>query len=154
MIVSKVLGGALAGALLLSGGLTIKLAFTSHELKNAKEVISNLVEWQDGIVDTTRLASGSNEITAKTAQAQIQQLGYIRIELKNSVEIQNDAIEQLERESQLAQALVARASQQKQAAIQRADQLEKQLRNRAGVPAANMEQAVRQTQDEIYEAGL
>lgn len=144
----------LAGALIVAGALGLWLAYTKYELSNAKEVIQGLVEWQDGIVDTTRLAAGSPEVTKDTAQAQIQALGNLRIELKNAIGVQNEAIHQLERESEAARKLVAQVSKQKEAAIQRADELQRKLRQRAGAPAADTDKAVRQTQDELYEAGL
>lgn len=145
---------ALAGALILAGGLGLGLAYTKYELSNAKEVIQGLVEWQDGIVDTTRLAAGSPDVTKQTANAQIQALGQLRIELKNAIGVQNDAILQLEKESAAARALVAKVTKQKEAAIQRADDLQRKLKDRAGTPAKDTDAAVRQTQDELYEAGL
>jgi hypothetical protein len=149
-----VLQYALTGSLILSGALALGLAYSRYELSNAKEVIQSLVEWQDGIVDTTRLAIGSDEVTKQTAQAHITQLGIIRIELLNAVETQNTAIDALARESEAARAVAARAEKQREAAIKRAESLRQKLIERAGTPAVDTDAAVRLTQDELYEAGL
>lgn len=150
----NLLKGALAGSLLLSVVLGGALAWSRHELSNAKEVIQSLVEWQDGVIEATRLAADSPEIAKEDVAPAIQNLGQVRIQLLNAVDKQNEAIEVLIKESEAARELAAQAQRKQQAAIRRAEDLQRQLRERANAPAADMEAAIRRNQDDLYEAGL
>lgn len=150
----NLLKGALAGSLLLSVVLGGALAWSRHELSNAKEVIQSLVEWQDGIIEATRLAADSPEIAKEDVAPAIQNLGQVRIQLLNAVDKQNEAIEALVKESEAARELAAQAQRKQQAAIRRAEDLQRQMRERANAPAADMEAAIRRNQDDLYEAGL
>lgn len=150
----NLLKGALAGSLLLSVVLGGALAWSRHELSNAKEVIQGLVEWQDGVIEATRLAADSPEIAKEDVAPAIQNLGQVRIQLLNAVDKQNEAIEVLIKESEAARELAAQAQRKQQAAIRRAEDLQRQLRERANAPAADMEAAIRRNQDDLYEAGL
>ena len=71
-LLSKVLGGALVGALIFSGVQTLRLSWSESALSSAKEVIQRLEGWQGQMVQTVGLASGNKGVTPKTAQAQVQ----------------------------------------------------------------------------------
>lgn len=152
-LTSRVFGGLLILSLVTLGPA---LWITRGKLADARETITALEKWQDDIVIAVRLASDNPETTEKTAKDQINQLGYIRIQLKAAVDEQNAAIDALARESEAAREVAARAQKERAAALKRADSLQAELRNRARVPApaSDMERAVRETQDELYEAGL
>lgn len=152
---TKLLGSLLGGSLLLSVVLGAGWAVSDHRLSNAKEVIEGLTEWQDGVREATRLAAGSDqEVTPAQVQPMIQQLGNLRVQLIAAVEAQNNAVEVLQRETEAAQEVARQAERQRRGAIERAEALQARLRERAGTPAPDTDAAVRQTQDELYEAGL
>ena len=150
---SKLFGGLLILALVTLGPA---LYFTRDKLFDARERVQQLTDWQFEMVDAIRLASNNPKVTTRTAKAQVQELGFIRIKLTNAIEDQNAAIVMMEQQSQAAMAAAARARKQRAAATRRAEALAQELRNRARVPApaANMEAEVRRTQDELYEAGI
>lgn len=152
-LTSKVFGGLLILSLVTLGPA---LWITRGKLADARETIAALEDWRDNIVIAVRLASDNQDVTDKTAESQINELGYIRIQLKAAVDQQNAAIDAMARESEAAREVAARAKKERAAALRRAEALQAELRNRARVPApaADMEAAVRQTQDELYDAGL
>jgi hypothetical protein len=152
-ITSKVFGGLLILSLLTLGpGLLI----TRHRLAEARETITELTNWRVGIIDAIRLAADNSDVDASTAAAQVQALGHVRVELTNAVKSQNSAIAAIEQQSADALAAAEEAERKRQAATKRAEMLANELRNRARVPApaADMEAAVRQSQDELWDAGL
>jgi hypothetical protein len=152
-VTSKIFGGLLVLSLLTLGPA---LWITSAKLADARETITELVNWRIGIVDAIRIAADNPDVDATTAAAQVQALGNIRIELTTAIENQNAAVAEMERQSAEAFRVAQEAERKRAAAIKRADTLAAELRNRARVPApaADMEAAVRRTQDELYEAGL
>lgn len=155
-LVSKVLGGALAGALVFSGVQTARLSWKTSELNSAKEVIQGLTTWQGEMVTTIRLASGSPGTTKNTAKAQVQAMGTSLVTLHNALKTSNDAVDRLAEDKRRAEAVAAREAKARAAAIAAADKLKKELRDRAQAPVApdQMEAEVRRTQDALYEAGL
>jgi C4-dicarboxylate-specific signal transduction histidine kinase len=152
-LTSKIFGGLLALSLLTLGpGLLI----TRHRLAEARETITELVDWRIGIIDAIRIAADNPEIDARTAAAQVQALGVTRVNLTNAVKDQNAAITAIEQESAAALDMAREAEEQRRAAIRRTEALQAELRRRAAAPApaADMEAEVRRSQDELYEAGL
>lgn len=145
------LGFALALALAMwrIGALEDKLA-------DARETIASLLDWQTEMVDAVRLASDNPDVDSTTAKAQVQELGTIRLELTNAVEMQNAALDEMERQSAEAFRLAQEAERKRRAVLRRNEQLQAELRAKARVPApaADMERAVRRTQDELFEEGL
>lgn len=152
LLTTKVLGGALAGSLILSGILGVQLAFTKSELSSAKEVIQDLTSWRDDMIGSIRLATGSPDTDAKTAKMQVQALGQAHTALKETVKSQNSAIAALEQGTLRAKQAAAREASARAAAINRAEDLEAELVTR--VPRQDVEAAVREVQDMLYEAGL
>jgi hypothetical protein len=155
-LLNKLLGGALAGALIFSGVQTWRLSSVNAALSSAKEVIQDLTTWRDGMVSTVRLASGSPTITAKTAQAQVQAMGTSLVTLNAALKTSNDAAERLAEQKKEAEARAAAEASARRAAIARADQLAEQLRGGAEKPVdpLEMEAEVRRVQDLAYDAGL
>jgi hypothetical protein len=155
-LLSKVLGGALAGALIFSGVQTARLGNAKAELLSAKEVIQHLEGWQGDMVTAIRLASGSDKVTKATAQVQVQAMGNSLVALHNSLKSSNDAVERLGEDKRRAEEAAAREAKARAAAIATADKLRDQLRVRAQAPvsADQMEAEVRRAQDTLYEAGL
>jgi hypothetical protein len=153
---SKVLGGALVGALIFSGVQTVRLSLANSALGSAKEVILRLTDWQAGMVHTVQLASGSPRVTADTAQAQVQAMGNSLQTLHGALKESNDAVDRLAEETRRAREVAAREAKARAAAIRTAEQLRDQLRERAvaPVPVDQMEAEVRRAQDATYEAGL
>jgi cysteinyl-tRNA synthetase len=153
---TKVLGGALAGALILSGVQTARLSWTKSELHSAKEVIQRLEGWQGGMVQAIRLASGNAKVTEKTAQAQVQAMGTSLVSLHNALKTSNDAVDRLAEDKRRADEVAAREAKARAAAIRTAEQLRDQLRVQAQKPVApaDVEAEIRRTQDELFEAGL
>lgn len=148
---------------LLAGGLILSLVtlgpgllITRAKLADARETITELVNWRIGIIDAIRIAADNPDVDASTAAAQVQALGHVRVELTNAVESQNEAIAAIEQQSAQALAAAREAERKRKAATQRAEALANELRNRARVPApaADMEAAVRRSQDELWDAGL
>jgi cysteinyl-tRNA synthetase len=152
---TKVLGGALVGSLLLSGVLGGLLAWKGHELNNAKEVIQRLEGWQGGIVQSIRLATGNNAVTKDTAQNQVQAMGNSLVALNNALKTSNDAVERLGEEKRAAEQAAAREAKARAAAIATAEKLSAQMKAGAAKPVsqADIEKEIRRTQDELYEAG-
>lgn len=150
---SKVLGGVALGALIFSGVLWLQLSHTKSELGSAKEVIQGLEGWQGQMVTAIGLASGS-KVTTTTAQAQVQALGQSLASVKGKLDVQNKAVDQLGEEKRRAEEAAAREAKARAAAISKADSLSKDLKERAGTAAADMEAEVRRAQDTVYEAGL
>lgn len=152
-LTSKVFGGLLVLSLVTLGPA---LLITRYRLAEARETITELVDWRMGIIDAIRVASDNPNVDGKTAAAQVQALGQTRVNLTNAVNDQNAAIEAIEQQSADALAAAADAERKRQAATKRAEDLAKELRNRARVPApaADMEAAVRRSQDEQWDAGL
>jgi ribonucleotide monophosphatase NagD (HAD superfamily) len=152
-LTSKLFGAGLVLSLITLGPA---LLITRATLADAREDIAALTDWQDKIVAAVRLASNNPKADAGTAAEQIGELGFIRVQLKAAVETQNAAIDAMSRESEAALLVAERARQERAAAVRRAEALQSELRSRALVPApaADMEAAVRQSQDELYEAGL
>lgn len=155
-LVSKVLGGALAGALIFSGVQTVRLGWVQSELSSAKEVIQRLEGWQGEMVTAIRLASGNDTVTAKQAQAQVQAMGTSLVTLHSSLKTSNDAVDRLAEDKRRAEAAAAREAKARAAAIAQAEKLAAQLKSRASAPvsADQMEAEVRRAQDTVYEAGL
>jgi hypothetical protein len=152
-LTSKIFGGLLALSLLT---LVPGLLITRHRLAEARETITELVDWRIGIIDAIRIAADNPEVDAKTAAAQVQALGVTRVNLTNAVKDQNAAITAIEQESAAALDMAREAEQQRRAAIKRSEALQAELRSRAAAPApaADMEAEVRRSQDDLYEAGL
>lgn len=152
----KLLGGLLAGSLLISGGLGIALGIKGRELNSAKEVIQRLEGWQGGMVTAIRLASGNDQVTKDTAQAQVQAMGTSLITLHNALKTSNDAVDRLAEDKRRADEAAAREGKLRAAAIATAERLQKQLNQRAQAPVSpdEMEAEVRRAQDAQYEAGL
>lgn len=153
---TKVLGGSLVGALILSGVLGIALYVTSLRLTNAKEVIRNLTDWQSEMVSAVSLASGNPEVTKLTAKAQVQAIGNSLSTLNSALKTSNDAVEKLAQQRKEALARAAQAGKERAAAIKKAETLAAQLRTSAetSVSPEEMEAEVRRVQDLVYEAGL
>lgn len=152
-LTSKIFGGLLVVSLITLGPALI---ITRHRLTEARETITELVNWRVGIIDAIRVAADNPDVDATTAAAQVQALGHVRVELTNAVESQNVAIAVIEQQSADALAAAEEAERKRQAATKRAEVLANELRNRARVPApaADMEAAVRRSQDELWDAGL
>lgn len=152
-LTSKIFGGLLLLSLIT---LVPALYLTRAKLADARETITELVEWRLGIVDAIRIAADNPKVDASTAAAQVQELGVTRVKLTNAIEDQNAAIAMIEQQSADALAIAEAARKQRAAALRRAEALSAELRNRSRVPApaSDMEAAVRQTQDELYEAGI
>lgn len=145
----KLLGGALILSLLTLGpGLLI----TRHRLADARETITALEKWQDDVVVAVRLASDNPDTTDATAAAQITALGNARRDLTAAVAAQNAAVASLQAESEAALAVADRARKERAAAVKRTEALVAELRARP--PSEDTDAAVRQSQDELYEAGL
>ena len=104
---SKVLGGALAGALIFSGIQTLRLSWSEQALSSAKEVIQRLEGWQGQMVQAIGLASGNQSVTADTAQAQVQAMGTSLTTLANALKTSNDAVDRLARLQQVHRRRVA-----------------------------------------------
>ena len=154
-ITTKVLGGALAGSLIISGVLGGLYAWKSSELNSAKEVIQRLEGWQGSMVTTISLASGS-KVTVDSAHAQVQALGVSLASAKTEIGRQNQSIAQLGEEKRAAEAAAAREAKARAAAIQSAQELAKQLLDQSQSPVSSdqTDAEVRRTQDQLYEAGL
>lgn len=152
-LTSKLFGGLLILSLITLGPA---LLITRAKLFDARETIAALEQWQDDMVIAVRLASGNKDTTEKTAVQQVNRMGVIRIQLGEAVKAQNAAVEAMQRESEAAQAVAERARKERADAVKRTEALQAELRKRARVPAAaaDMEAAVRRSQDELYEAGL
>lgn len=155
-LTSKVLGGALVGALIFSGVQSARLSWRTSELNRAKEVIQGLTTWQGEMVTTVRLASGSPGTTKNTAKAQVQAMGISLATLHSALRSSNDAIDRLAEDRRRAEEAAAREAKARAAAIAVAEKLKQQLRNRAVAPVSpdQMEAEVRRTQDALFEAGL
>lgn len=153
---SKLFGAGLILTGLVTLGLAIGLMATRAKLADARETIASLIDWQTGIVDATRIAADNPKVTKETAQSQIQQLGVVRVQLRQAVDDQNDAIEAFAAETEAAKAVAAKARKERAGAIRRAEQLQRELRARARVPVApeQVEETVREIQDELYESGI
>lgn len=152
-LTSKIFGGLLLLSLVTLGpGLWL----TRAKLADARETITSLETWQSETVAAIRLAADNPEVSAATAKAQVQALGTARIELTNAIESQNAALEVMQRQSEQAIEIAREAEDKRRAAVARSAQLQAELRRRAAAPVdpADMEQAVRDSQDELYEAGL
>lgn len=150
-LTSKIFGGLLALSLLTLGpGLLI----TRHRLAEARETITDLVNWRIGIIDAIRIAADNPDVDAETAAVQVQALGVVRVNLTNAIENQNKVIDSMGEESAAALEIAREAEQRRRSAIKRAETLQAELRRRAAAPADDMEAAVRQSQDALYEAGL
>ena len=155
-IISKVLAGALAGSLILSGILGLLLSNARTDLSSAKEVIRSLEGWQGQMVTAIGLASGNSEVTKDTAQAQVQALGTIRIELKNAVARQNAQIEELSAKTAEAQRRAEQERRYRVKAVERANVVRFEFEELAktSVPQDQVEIRIREMQDQLYEAGL
>lgn len=152
-LTSKIFGGLLILSLITLGPA---LWITRAKLADARETITELVNWRIGIIDAIRLAADNPEVDATTAAAQVQALGQTRVNLTNAIKDQNAAIAAIEQQSADALAAAEEAERKRRAATKRAEVLANELRNRARVPApaADMEAAVRRSQDELWDAGL
>lgn len=150
---SKLFGGLLILSLVTLGPM---LWITRGQRDAALETVERLRIWQVEMVDAVRRASNNPDVDASTAKAQVQEMGFIRIQLGNALDRQNKAFAEMQRQSEEALAAAREAERKRRAAIQRAEALQAELRNRSRVPApaADMEAAVRQTQNELWEAGL
>lgn len=155
-LVAKVMAGALAGSLILSGVLGVSLYLRGLELESAKEVIQDLADWQGDMVQAIRLASGSPETTEKTARAQVQAMGQSLLVLNGALTTANNAVDRLADEKAKAEAIAEREMRARAAAMATAERLLKELQARGQVPVAaeDMEAEVRRAQDAAYEAGL
>lgn len=155
-LLNKILGGALAGSLILSGILGVLLVTTRADLSGAKEVIRSLEGWQDQMVSAIGLASGNPKVTKDTAQAQVQSMGQSLIELHNALQISNNAVDRLAELRRMAEETAAREAKARAAAIRTAEGLRDELTSRSTEPVApaDMEAEVRRAQDAAYEAGL
>lgn len=155
-IITKVLGGALAGSLILAGIQTLRLSWSNSALSSAKEVIQRLEGWQGQMVQSIGLASGNHAVTKDTAQAQVQTMGTALTTLTNALKSSNDAVDRLAEDKRRADETAAREAQARAAAIATAEKLRDQLNERATKPvsADQMEAEVRRAQDAAYEAGL
>ena len=153
VLTSKIFGGLLLVSLLTLGPA---LWITRSTLADVRKDNTALTEWQTSIVDAIRLAADNPDVDKTTAAAQVQALGQIRIDLTNAVEDQNAAIVMMEQLSADAMAAAEQAQKQRAAAVRRAESLAAELRARSRIPAPadDMEEAVRRTQDELYEAGI
>lgn len=154
-VFTKVLGGALAGSLLLSGVLGVELHMARGELNSAKEVIQRLEGWQGGVVQSIRLATGNPKVTNDTAQAQVQAMGTSLVSLNNALKSSNDAVDRLGEEKRAADLAAAREAKARAAAIATAERLSAQMKAGASKPVtqSEIEAEVRRTQTELYEAG-
>lgn len=150
---SKLFGAGLVLSLVTLGPA---LWITRATLADAREDIAVLEKWQDKIVSAVRLATNDPKVDAGTAAERITEMGFVQVQLKAAVDQNNVAIEAMSRESEAALDLAERAKQERAAAVRRAEALQAELRSRSRVPApaADMEAAVRRSQDELYEAGL
>jgi predicted house-cleaning NTP pyrophosphatase (Maf/HAM1 superfamily) len=149
MILSKILGAGLAGALILSVVQSVRLA-------SAKEVIQRLEGWQGDVVTAIRLASASPEVTADTAKGQVQAMGQSLSTLNAALTKSNDLVEEMGRQKAEADSRAEAESRARAEAIKRADSLAAQLRAGASKPVspAEMEKEVRRVQDLAYDAGV
>jgi hypothetical protein len=152
-LTSKVFGGLLILSLVTLGPA---LWITRGKLADARETIDALLTWQTEMVDAVRIASNNPEVDSTTAKAQVQELGIIRIELKNAIENQNAALDEMERQSAEATRIAMEAERRRRAANARAEELARRLEARARVPAPadQMERAVREAQDAAFKEGL
>jgi len=152
-LTSKVFGGLLILSLVTLGPA---LLITRGKLADARETITALTDWQTEMVDAVRLASNNPDVDKVTAKAQVQEMGFIRIQLGNAINQQNAALDEMQRQSAAALEAARDAERKRRAATQRAEALAAELRGRARIaaPADDMEEAVRRTQDELYEAGI
>lgn len=151
----------LRGFIALGLGLALVLAgfhirTLNAKLEDARETIAALLDWQTGIVDAVRIASNNPDVDSTTAAAQVQELGIIRIELKNAVERQNEALDEMDRQSREAMRIAEQAERRRRQATAKADELRRKLEARAQIPAPaeRMEQAVRDAQDAAFREGL
>lgn len=157
LLKAKVLGGALAGSLILSGALGIGLAVSLSRLSSAKEVIRDLSSWQDTMIGSVGLAAGTSEkLTPDAALLQVAALGQAHTALKHSVEKSNKAIELLEKQTTDAKAAQVAEGKARAQAVAQAQNLQTRLEEQAKstVPADQVEARIRSLQDELYEAGL
>ncbi len=147
-LTSKIFGGLfLLSALTLGPGLIV----TRYRLAEARETVTALEQWQDDIVIAVRLAADA-PTTKDTAAAQITALGNARRDLTAAIAAQNAAVEAIRAESDAALAVAEQARKDRAAAVRRTEALAAELRRRP--PAEDTDAAVRQSQDELYEAGL
>lgn len=154
MMMTKILGGALGGALLLSGYLAISKALLVRDLKAAKEVIFNLEGWQGDMVTAIRLASGNPSVNVKSAQGQVQALGQALADAKQALKTSNEAVDRLAEATAKAQAAALRESHARSAAIKATDNLADELARRALSTEEDVDAAVRRIQDDVYGVGL
>lgn len=153
-ILPKVLGGALAGALIFSGVQSFRLNRSEAALGSAKEVIQRLTVWRGEMVTTVALASGS-VVTVDTAKAQVQAMGSSLATLNGALKMSNDAVDRLADQKREAELRVASEMKARAAAIAKAQDLARQLRLSAVRPVEpeQMEAEIRRAQDLAYEAG-
>jgi len=154
----SVLTSKIFGALLIVSLITLgpALWITRGKLIDARETIAGLRSWQSELVDAIRLAAENPDVDSKTAKAQVQSLGYVRIKLTSAIKSQNEAIDALQEQSEQAMAAAREAERKRRAAVQQSKALQAELRRRAGfpVPADQLEAEIRRSQDQVYEAGL
>lgn len=148
--------GSLLAVSVFAGVQTFRLGGVQNALAEAKEDLQAAKDWQLEVIRAVAIAADNPDVDGKTAIAQIQQLGHTRVNLTNAIDDQNKAIVMMEQQSQDALAIAEKARKDRAAATRKADALAQELRNRSRVPApaADMEAAVRRTQDELYEAGI
>lgn len=155
-ITTKVLGGSLAGSLILSGILALLLFNANTDLSRAKEVIRSLEGWQGQMVTAIGLASGNPEVSKDTAETQVQAMGQNLIALHNALQMSNDAVDRLAEDKARAEAAAKREAKARAAAMATAERVRDELGGRGEKPVSpdHMEEEVRRAQDASYEAGL
>lgn len=156
LFTTKVLGYSLLGSLLLAGVLFGIIALKTSQLNSAKEVIQDLNRWRDGVVVTTRLASGNPEVTPETTVNQIQAMGNSLAALHTSLKNSNDAVDKLAEEAEQAKEKARQEAKRRAAAIREAERLAAKLERASLTPVSpeDVEAEIRRTQDELFEAGL
>lgn len=82
-------------------GLVIALVVTTGQRDAARESLAELTEQANGVLASSRIATGNPKLTWKNAGTQIALLGSAHRELKLATAEQNTAIEALGRETEL-----------------------------------------------------
>jgi hypothetical protein len=159
-LTSKIFGGLLLLSLVTLGpGLWLtraKLADARETITAQGKEITALDEWVSEVILITGRAAENPSVSKATVKAQIQALGEARINLTAAIESQNAALDEMARQSEQAIEAAREAERKRKAAVRKSEQLQAELRRRALAPVdpAEMEQAVRDSQDELFEAGL
>lgn len=148
-LTSKLFGGLSLGLMIAMGLMYLTIKHLNHE-------IEKLHTWQGDMVTAVKDASGNDKTTTSNAKEQVYEMGKSIANMISATKTQNDAIDALNKQRDVALAKAETERANRAVAIAKADDLAKQLRDGELKPVskADVDKEVRRVQDLVYGAGL